>query len=52
VTGYKGDRQYQCVLEKIESNAVICKIEGQSEVDTLDVSLNIKYICLYAKFLN
>ncbi|KAK9975977.1 hypothetical protein ABG768_021202 [Culter alburnus] len=40
VTGYQGDRQYQCVLEKIESNAVICKITGQSDVATLDVSLN------------
>ncbi|XP_051746960.1 plexin-C1-like [Ctenopharyngodon idella] len=58
VTGYKGDRQYQCVLEKIESNAVICKIEGQSEVDTLDINVgdfskrveaqsNIKYLFIF-----
>ncbi|XP_048011203.1 plexin-C1 [Megalobrama amblycephala] len=55
VTGYQGDRQYQCVLEKIESNAVICRITGQSEVDTLDIMVgdfskhlephsNIKYL--------
>ncbi|ROI15483.1 Plexin-C1 [Anabarilius grahami] len=55
VTGYQRDQQYQCVLEKIESNAVICKITGQSEVDTLDIMVgdfskrlephsNIKYL--------
>ncbi|XP_043093844.1 plexin-C1-like [Puntigrus tetrazona] len=37
VTGLQGDQQYQCVLEKIESNAVICKIKGESgAVPTLD----------------
>ncbi len=43
VTGLQGDQQYQCVLEKIESNAVICKIKGESgavtSVDSLTVSL-------------
>ncbi|KAL0195558.1 hypothetical protein M9458_009130, partial [Cirrhinus mrigala] len=29
VMGVKGDQQYQCVLEKIESNAIICKIKGE-----------------------
>ncbi|KAK7130098.1 hypothetical protein R3I93_019664 [Phoxinus phoxinus] len=29
VTGLQGEQRYQCVLEKIESNAVICKIEGE-----------------------
>ncbi len=43
VTGVHGDQQYQCVLEKIESNAIICKIKGESgpvpAVDSLIVSL-------------
>ncbi len=43
VTGLHGDQQYQCVLEKIESNAIICKIKGESgavtAVNTLIVSL-------------
>ncbi|KAL1275842.1 hypothetical protein QQF64_035465 [Cirrhinus molitorella] len=39
VTALQGDQKYKCVLEKIESNAVICKIKGQSGV-TVD-SLNI-----------
>ncbi|XP_016393840.1 plexin-C1-like, partial [Sinocyclocheilus rhinocerous] len=30
VKGVQGDQQYRCVLEKIESNAVICKIKGES----------------------
>ncbi|KTG43868.1 hypothetical protein cypCar_00021955 [Cyprinus carpio] len=30
VTGLQGDQEYQCVLEKIESNAVICKIKVES----------------------
>ncbi|KAL0195933.1 hypothetical protein M9458_009505, partial [Cirrhinus mrigala] len=29
VMGVKGDQQYQCVLEKIESNAIICTIKGE-----------------------
>ncbi|XDV25060.1 hypothetical protein PO909_029052 [Leuciscus waleckii] len=29
VTGLQGDQQYQCVLDKIESNAIICKIKGE-----------------------
>ncbi len=29
VTGLHGDQQYQCVLEKIESYSVICKIKGE-----------------------
>ncbi|XP_016393519.1 plexin-C1-like [Sinocyclocheilus rhinocerous] len=41
VTGLQGDRQYQCVLEKIESNAIICTIKGESgavpAVDSLTV---------------
>ncbi|KAL0195559.1 hypothetical protein M9458_009131, partial [Cirrhinus mrigala] len=30
VTGLQGDLQYQCVLEKIAINAIICKIKGES----------------------
>ncbi len=45
VTGLHGDQQYQCVLEKIESNAIICRIKGEPEpvpaVDTLIVSVHI-----------
>ncbi|RXN21259.1 plexin-C1-like protein [Labeo rohita] len=39
VTGQQGDQQYQCVLEKIETYTVICKIKGESgavlELDSL-----------------
>ncbi|XP_056093251.1 plexin-C1 [Rhinichthys klamathensis goyatoka] len=41
VTGLRGDQQYQCVLEKIESNAVICKIKGESPAVTSVDSLII-----------
>ncbi|XP_048013394.1 plexin-C1-like isoform X1 [Megalobrama amblycephala] len=30
VTGYQGDQQYQCVLERIETKAIICQIKGES----------------------
>ncbi|XP_016393713.1 uncharacterized protein LOC107728137 [Sinocyclocheilus rhinocerous] len=40
VTGLQGDRQYLCVLEKIESNAVICKIKGAfPAVDSLTITV-------------
>ncbi len=43
VTGLQGDQKYQCVLEKIEYNAVICKIKGEpgaiTVVDSLIVSM-------------
>ncbi|XP_016351421.1 plexin-C1-like [Sinocyclocheilus anshuiensis] len=43
VTGVQGDQQYRCVLEKIESNAVICKIKGESgavpAVDSLTINV-------------
>ncbi|KAK2892728.1 hypothetical protein Q8A67_012716 [Cirrhinus molitorella] len=41
VTGLWGDRQYQCVLEKIESNAIICKIKGEPGTIPLVDSLTI-----------
>ncbi|XP_016091681.1 uncharacterized protein [Sinocyclocheilus grahami] len=41
VTGLQGDQEYPCLLEKIESNAVICKIKGESgavpAVDSLTI---------------
>ncbi|XP_016139306.1 plexin-C1-like [Sinocyclocheilus grahami] len=40
VTGLQGDWQYLCVLEKIESNAVICKIKGAfPAVDSLTITV-------------
>ncbi|XP_077091371.1 plexin-C1-like [Siphateles boraxobius] len=43
VTGLRGDQQYQCVLDKIESNAIICKIKGESgaviAVDSLSINV-------------
>ncbi|XP_016133103.1 plexin-C1 [Sinocyclocheilus grahami] len=39
VTGLQGDQEYPCVLEKIESNAVICKIKGESGVDSLTIKI-------------
>ncbi|XP_067284216.1 plexin-C1 [Pseudorasbora parva] len=40
VMGYQGDRQYQCVLEKNASNAIICKIIGAiTPVDTLLINV-------------
>ncbi|XP_051746967.1 plexin-C1-like isoform X2 [Ctenopharyngodon idella] len=44
VTGYQGDQQYQCVLEKIESNAIICRIEGESGAVTAVDMLNISSV--------
>ncbi|KAK2892729.1 hypothetical protein Q8A67_012717 [Cirrhinus molitorella] len=41
VTGVHGDQQYQCVLEKIESNAIICKIKGESRAIPVVDSLTI-----------
>ncbi|XP_016414260.1 plexin-C1-like [Sinocyclocheilus rhinocerous] len=42
VTGLQGDQEYPCVLEKIESNAVICKIKGESGAVPTVGSLTIK----------
>ncbi|XP_059360623.1 plexin-C1-like [Carassius carassius] len=43
VTGLQGDQQYPCVLKKIESNAIICKIKEESghvpEVDSLTINI-------------
>ncbi|XP_026065495.1 plexin-C1-like [Carassius auratus] len=43
VTGLQGNQQYPCVLERIESNAIICKIKGESghvpEVDSLTINI-------------
>ncbi|XP_050963580.1 plexin-C1-like [Labeo rohita] len=50
VTGQQGDQQYQCVLEKIETYTVICKIKGESgavlELDSLYISVGNFYITL------
>ncbi|KAL0195554.1 hypothetical protein M9458_009126, partial [Cirrhinus mrigala] len=39
VTGLQGDQERHCVLEKIESNAFICKIKGKSGAITAVDSL-------------
>ncbi|XP_026065500.1 plexin-C1-like isoform X1 [Carassius auratus] len=43
VTGLQGDQQYPCVLERIESNAIICMIAGESgavpAVDSLTITV-------------
>ncbi|XP_052433991.1 plexin-C1 [Carassius gibelio] len=43
VTGLQGDQQYPCVLERIESNAIICEIKRESghvpEVDSLTINI-------------
>ncbi|XP_077090422.1 plexin-C1-like [Siphateles boraxobius] len=41
VTGLQGDQQYQCVLEVSESNAIICKIKGESGAVTAVDSITI-----------
>ncbi|XP_073694102.1 plexin-C1-like [Garra rufa] len=41
VMGLHGDQQYQCVLERIESNAIICTIKGDSGVVTAVDSITI-----------
>ncbi|XP_059367218.1 plexin-C1-like [Carassius carassius] len=41
VMGQQGDQQYQCVLEEIQSKAVICKIKGESGAVTAVDSLKI-----------
>ncbi|XP_058628373.1 plexin-C1-like [Onychostoma macrolepis] len=50
VTGLQGDQQYQCVLEKIKSYSVICKIKGKfgavPTVDKLNISVGDFYIIL------
>uniref|UniRef100_A0A9J7ZDM0 IPT/TIG domain-containing protein n=1 Tax=Cyprinus carpio carpio TaxID=630221 RepID=A0A9J7ZDM0_CYPCA len=50
VTGLQGDQQYPCDLEKIESNAVICKIKGESgavpAVDSLTINIGNFHISL------
>ncbi|XP_051746982.1 plexin-C1-like [Ctenopharyngodon idella] len=47
VTGYQGDQQYQCVLERIETKAIICEIKGESgavtAVDKLNISIGNYY---------
>uniref|UniRef100_A0A9J8BWL0 Plexin C1 n=3 Tax=Cyprinus carpio carpio TaxID=630221 RepID=A0A9J8BWL0_CYPCA len=42
VMGLQGKQQYLCDLEKIESNAIICKIKGESGAIPAVDSLNIK----------
>ncbi|RXN17779.1 plexin-C1-like protein [Labeo rohita] len=48
VTGLQGDQQYQCVLQIIESNAIICKIKGESgavtAVDSLTIGIGDTYV--------
>jgi len=48
VTGLQGDQSYQCVLEKIESKEIICKIKGGSgaitSVDSITVRLFINFL--------
>ncbi|RXN17778.1 plexin-C1-like protein [Labeo rohita] len=43
VMGVQGDQQYQCILEKIESSAIICKIKGKPGavpvVDSLTITV-------------
>ncbi|XP_042597034.1 plexin-C1-like isoform X2 [Cyprinus carpio] len=50
VMGLQGKQQYQCVLEKIESNAIICKIKGElgavPAVDSLNVSMFLIFSCI------
>ncbi|XP_026089171.1 plexin-C1-like [Carassius auratus] len=41
VIGVHKDKPYQCLLDRIESNAVICTIRGESAVTALD-SLTVK----------
>ncbi|XP_048013392.1 plexin-C1-like [Megalobrama amblycephala] len=47
VTGYQGEQQYQCVLERIETKAIICKIKEESgavtAVDMLNISIGDYY---------
>ncbi|XP_058630100.1 plexin-C1-like isoform X2 [Onychostoma macrolepis] len=43
VTGVHGDQLYQCVLQIIESNAIICKIKGESGTVTAVDSLTIGF---------
>ncbi|KAL1275844.1 hypothetical protein QQF64_035467 [Cirrhinus molitorella] len=54
VTGVQGDRQYQCVLEKIESNAIICKIKGESGaipvVDSLTIDSELQPFSVVFKY--
>lgn len=40
VMGLRGDEECQCVVERIESNAVICKIKGDPRaLDSLNISI-------------
>ncbi|KTF77852.1 hypothetical protein cypCar_00046331 [Cyprinus carpio] len=43
VMGLQGDQQYPCVLERVESNAIICTIKGESgavpAVDSLTIGI-------------
>lgn len=47
VTGLQGDQKYQCVLEKIESKAVICKIKGESGAVPVVESLNVSVFLIF-----
>ncbi|KAG1953326.1 plexin-C1 [Pimephales promelas] len=53
VTG-QGDQQYQCVLEKIEYNAIICKIKGESgavtSVDSITSGSNLQPLSVVFKY--
>ncbi|XP_056311631.1 plexin-C1-like [Danio aesculapii] len=45
VAGLRGDEGYQCVVERIESNAVICKIKGDpGALDSLNISIGHFYV--------
>ncbi|RXN17776.1 plexin-C1-like isoform X1 [Labeo rohita] len=41
VTGLQGNREYQCVLEKIETNAIICKIKGEAITSVDSLTINV-----------
>lgn len=45
MAGLHGDKGYQCVVERIESNAVICKIKaGPGALDSLNISIGHFYV--------
>jgi len=50
VTGLQGDQQYQCVLEKIESKEIICKIKGGSGAITSVDSITVRLFMIFSIF--
>ncbi|XP_052433979.1 plexin-C1-like isoform X2 [Carassius gibelio] len=48
VTGLQGDQKYPCVLERVESNAIICTIKGKPgaipEVDSLTIGIGDTFV--------